>query len=154
MHKTLFLILVLFSSTVLAVSDQIQSLIVGAEQGEPWAQLNLGAAYDNGIGGLQEDPVKAVEWYRKSAQQGVAEAQFNLAHCLATGRGSQQNYAESFVWMERAAIQNVPEAQFLLGVMYMDGVGIHSDEKMARKWLEKASKAGIEDAKTVLKRLN
>ena len=51
-----------------------------ADGGDPWAQLNLGAAYDHGLAGLASDPERAVHWYRRAA-----EAQFNLAHCLATG---------------------------------------------------------------------
>lgn len=124
--------------------------MIDAKLGEPWAQLNLGAAYDNGIGGLQEDPQQAVAWYRKAAEQGVAEAQFNLAHCLATGRGTVQNYVESFAWMQKAAQQQIVEAQFLLGVMYKDGLGSMPNPVRAKEWLERAAKAGNEDARALL----
>lgn len=153
MRITLFLILVLLSTSVFAVSERVQGLMQKAEQGEAWAQLNLGAAYDNGMDGLPQNPQKALEWYRKSAEQGVAEAQFNLAHCLATGRGTEMDYQESYVWMQKAAQQQIPEAQFLLGVMYHEGLGIKANAMQAKMWLQRAAKQGYPDAIELLKRL-
>ena len=48
-----------------------------AEQGRPIAQLNLGNCYHDGKGILQ-DYNKAYEYYKKSAEQGNADAQTKL----------------------------------------------------------------------------
>ena len=62
-----------------AGGQEIGSLLGGAASGDPWAQLNLGAAYDHGLAGITRDPALAVLWYRRAAEAGLAEAQFNLA---------------------------------------------------------------------------
>jgi len=44
-----------------------------AEQGLPLAQYNLGVMYYNGQG-VPKDYAEAAKWYRKAAEQGLAEA--------------------------------------------------------------------------------
>ncbi|GBL24036.1 secretory immunoglobulin A-binding protein EsiB [Opitutia bacterium] len=52
----------------------------------PPAQTLLGHAYFNGEG-VQQDQALAISWYRKAAEQGLAEAQYNLGGCYANGIG-------------------------------------------------------------------
>jgi TPR repeat protein len=118
-------------------SNDTASLHADAERGDPWAQLNLGAAYDNGIG-VAPDPVQAIVWYRHAAEQGLAQAQFNLGHSYATGNGVAQNYTEAVCWLTRAAQQGLAEAQHLLGVCYQEGLGVKTNRGEARRWLEQA----------------
>jgi TPR repeat protein len=49
------------------------------------AQNNLGNCYYRG-NGVAEDYSKAVEWYRKAADQGYAAAQNNLGNCYYNGK--------------------------------------------------------------------
>jgi len=49
----------------------------------------LGLCYDYGIG-VDKDEIEAVKWYRKAAEQGYSNAQYNLSvkllskgHCIA-----------------------------------------------------------------------
>lgn len=128
-------------------------LLERAEAGDPWAQLNLGAAYDNGLAGLPLDPVRAVTWYRRAAAAGLAEAQFNLAHCLVTGNGTARNDAEALTWMLRAAEQGLASAQFLAGVMLVEGIGTAPDRERALPWLRRAADNGNTDAAALLQRL-
>lgn len=128
-------------------------LLARAEAGDPWAQLNAGAAFDHGLAGLPPDPVRAVLWYRRAAEAGLAEAQFNLAHCLATGSGTARDDAAALHWMLRAAEQGLPDAQFLAGVMYAQGVGAGADPDRARAWLRRAADNGSLDAASLLQRM-
>ena len=50
-----------------------------ANQGDADARCSLGVCYANGKG-VQQDKTEAVQRYRKAAEQGDADAQFNLAH--------------------------------------------------------------------------
>src|ERR1700723_2570184 len=50
---------------------------IRAEQGDAKSQWALGAMYNYGRG-VPKDYVEAVRWYRKSAEQGYAKAEFNL----------------------------------------------------------------------------
>jgi uncharacterized protein len=47
-----------------------------AEQGDAFAQYNLGVMYANGRG-VPEDDVEAVKWYRLAADQGLDVARLN-----------------------------------------------------------------------------
>ncbi len=130
-----------------------EELRTRAEAGDPWAQLNLGAAFDRGMAGLPLDPVRAVAWYRRAAEAGLAEAQFNLAHSLVTGSGTRRDTAAGLRWMLRAAAQNLPSAQYLAGVMHAEGLGTAPDVAQAIIWLERASGNGNQDAARLLTRL-
>ncbi len=50
---------------------------LAAEQGNAYAQFNLGFMYDNGQG-VPKDYKTAVKWYRLAAKQRYAPAQYNL----------------------------------------------------------------------------
>jgi len=118
-----------------------------------WAMLNVGAAYDNGTFGQQVDPEKAVFWYRKAAQKGLAKAQFALAHSYATGNGLKQSYIKALPWMHQAALQGEVDAMYLLGVMHAEGLGTTIDVEQAKSWLEKAAAQEHLDAADYLKKL-
>ncbi len=128
-------------------------LIARAQAGSAWDQLNLGAAYDHGRAGFPLDPVRAVAWYRRAAEAGLAEAQFNLAHCLTTGNGTPRDDAEALAWMLKAAAQDLTSAQYLAGVMLLEGIGGAADRERAMDWLERAAVNGNSDAASLLRRL-
>lgn len=127
-------------------------LRAAAVAGDAWAQLNLGAAYDHGIAGVAADAAQARIWYLAAAQQGVAEAQFNLAHCLATGHGGATDPVAARVWMRRAAVQGLADAQFLFGMMLYRGVGGGVERADAVVWLRRAAAQGQVDAVDYLER--
>ena len=45
-----------------------------------------------------EDYGKAVECFRKAAEQGLAEAQANLGMCYDNGNGVEQDFTQAFTW--------------------------------------------------------
>ena len=53
---------------------------------------------------------EAVNWLRKAAEQGHAQAQFNLGVCYALGNGVPQSYTEAVKWFRKAAEQGQAEA--------------------------------------------
>jgi len=52
-----------------------------------------------------------VKWYQKAADQGLADAQFNLAASFANGTGVPKNPAEAVKWIQMAAKQGFEPAQ-------------------------------------------
>ena len=58
-----------------------------------------------------------------AAEQGHAQAQFNLGAMYATGEGVLQDDAEAVKWYRMAAEQGHAMAQSNLGVMYDKGQG-------------------------------
>ena len=112
-----------------------------AEQGNAFAQFNLGAMYNYGQGVLQ-DYKEAVKWYRLAAEQGNAFAQFNLCGMYHNGHGVTQDYKEAIKWCRLAAEQGHASAQANLGVMYKNGQGVLQDYARAHMWYNLASAAG------------
>lgn len=134
--------LLLLSGALLAAEPDLAALRAQAEAGDAYAQLNLGAAYDNAPA-AERDIEQAIQWYQRAAEQGVAEAQFNLAHLLVEEEISAAAAAE---WMQKAAEQGMADAQYLLGVIYAEGIGVEMDDVKARLWLQRAIAKGQEEA--------
>ena len=55
--------------------------------------------------GVAKDEVAAVNWYRKAAEQGHAQAQNNLGRMYQNGLGVSKNRAEAITWYRKAAKQ-------------------------------------------------
>jgi TPR repeat protein/S1-C subfamily serine protease len=112
-----------------------------AEQGEAWAQFNLGRSYYNGDG-VAKDAVKAVEWFRKAAGQGEAKAQCALGVCYANGNGVAKDPVKAVEWYWKAAEQGLARAQYNLGGCYANGNGVAKDASEAVEWYRKAADQG------------
>lgn len=112
-----------------------------AEQGEAWAQFNLGLMYHLGHG-VQQDDVEAAKWFRLAAEQGDAAAQMNLGSAYRHGQGVQQDNNEAVRWFRLAAEQGETLAQNNLGVMYAEGRGVLQDNVMAHMWFNLSASQG------------
>lgn len=84
----------------------------------------------------------SIEWYRKAAAQGSAQAQTNLGVMLSNGRGVSKDEVAAIKWYRKAADQGYAPAQFNLGVMLADGRGVAKDEVAAVEWFRKAAIQG------------
>src|SRR5215471_9505352 len=88
-----------------------RELLPLAQQGDAYAQVNLGVMYQQGQG-LPQNYAEAVKWYQRAAEQGNAAAQSNLGTMYDRGQGVPQNYTEALRWYRRAAEQGVAYAQY------------------------------------------
>lgn len=79
---------------------------------------------------------------KKAAEQGYADAQFNLGKCYANGDGVPQDYTEAVKWYKKAAEQGNAHAQNSLGDCYYYGKGVQEDDTEAVKWFKKAAEQG------------
>ena len=73
------------------------------------------------------------------AQQGDAQAQFELARCYYNGDKIEQDYQKALDWFKKSAEQGHAEAQFEFGLCYYDGCLVKQDAKKAVEWLEKSA---------------
>jgi hypothetical protein len=55
--------------------------------------------------GVAQSDVEAARWYRKAADQGIAQAQYNLGFMFDQGRGVAQSDVEAARWFRKAADQ-------------------------------------------------
>jgi uncharacterized protein len=86
--------------------------------------------------GVGKDYRRAVEWYRKAAEQGSPSAQFNLALMYADGLGVLRNHDAAVKWMRNAATAQSPTQQ----LNPMSAVEAAELQKKARQWLESFDK--------------
>jgi serine/threonine-protein kinase len=92
-----------------------------------------GDAFLNGTG-VDKDPAKAAEWYRKAADQGHALAMSRLGTLYQFGLGVPRDPAEAFRLFTRAAEKREPKAILELAHAYRDGSGTEKDNVAAYQW--------------------
>jgi len=87
---------------------------------------------------------------QKAAEQGDADAQYDLATMYHNGEGVPQNYTEAMKWYKKAAEQGYVDAQYDLALMYLKGEGVSQDYIEGYVWASIASAKGKKDAKQYL----
>ncbi len=138
-----------------AKDPSFTSMLKDAEGGSAEAQFKLANCYAGNLSmGVPQDDAEAARWYRKSAEQGHAEAQRVLGGLYADGKGVPKDRAESERWFERAveqssadaarlyrkaAEQGDADAQASLGICYYIGAGVPQDRAEAARWFRKAT---------------
>lgn len=78
--------------------------LCAAERGHPDAQLNLGFAYENGLG-VGKNAAEAAHWFREAAEHGYAPAQSRLAYCCERGLGVERDITQAISWADKAGCQ-------------------------------------------------
>ena len=78
----------------------------------------------------------------RCAQQGYADAQYNLGRMYGTGQGVIQDDAEAVRWYLLAAEQGVADAQLNLGAMHGNGEGVPESNEEAVHWYRLAAEQG------------
>lgn len=121
-------------------------LIEIAEHGDVAAQLYLAAQYRDGNNGFELNKDKAFEWFQRAAEQGDAQAQYEVGMCYELGTGVKQNYNEAAEWYHKAAEQGNTYAQMQLGGLYNNGLGVKEDKTESLRWYHKAEETLIETA--------
>lgn len=124
--------------------------------GDARAQAELARRYDFGHGegvfssadlanlGVDEvlapqDYAQAFYWYRKAAEQGLAQGQYELGVLYYQGHGVQKDYAQGLYWVAKAACQGYSAAQDSLGDSYQRGFAVPRDIEQALAWYRKAA---------------
>jgi len=110
--------------------------------------------YEKGLG-VDRDIQKAVELYKKSAEQDNALGQVRLADIYLNGLGVDQNFRKAFASYQKSADQDKdPESAGLallrLGAMHCQGKGVEKDFKKGFEFYKKSAKLGNEEAQFCL----
>ena len=98
------------------------------------------------------DALRAAARYPKAADQGDADAQFQLGRMYDSGK-VLQDHAQAAAWYRKAAKQGHTVAQFNLGCLYMAGEGVPQEFAKAAAWYRKAADQGDADAQLQLGRM-
>ncbi|MBW2737831.1 MAG: sel1 repeat family protein [Deltaproteobacteria bacterium] len=109
------------------------------------AQFKLGLKYERGKG-VPKNPKKAVEFYRKAAEQGHADAQAMLGSMYDSGSGVPQDISEAARWYRLSAENGSRGGQFMYGTLLGSGRGVPKDQKQAVVWYRKSAEQGLAGA--------
>lgn len=81
---------------------------------------------------------QALSLFTPLAEQGNAQAQFNLALMYHGGLGVKRSEQQAVAWYQRAATNGSKEAQEFLAVGYQEGwFGLPRDRQQANYWFER-----------------
>ena len=110
--------------------------------GERRAQFSLGLALEQA-----GDTAGAIEWLSRAAEQGMAEAAYNLGVIYREGGsaadGPGVDHAAAYRWFRHAAEQGIGNAGYLLGCYCAHGAeGVAQDAEAAAWWWGKAAAEG------------
>lgn len=92
------------------MSETVKHYLADAENGNAFAQYNLGTSYYYGQG-VDKNLGEAVKWYTKAANQGNVDAQRSLATCYSYGYGVEKNADLAEMWNKMATSQSETSVQ-------------------------------------------
>ena len=92
---------------------------------------------------------KAFTEWLPFAEQGDAQAQYNLAGLYVNGYGVDLDEGKAFNWYKKSAQQGLAKAQYNVGAMYLTSTGVDQSYTKAKHWLSLAYENGIEDSKAL-----
>ena len=128
-------------------SEQVKKtepLRIKAEGGDAEAAFYLGSEFFYGENGRVRNHTLAAYWFKKAADKGIPEAQFNYASCLESGLGVKADLAAAFSWYKKSADQDFAPAVFRIARFYATGLPgkngnflLKPDRKAAVDLLEK-----------------
>src|SRR6266550_1981090 len=119
-----------------------------AEAGDAVAEYEVGRSM-LGLKPTDYEVATAMPWFRRSAEQGYAPAEYVYGGIFREGRW--KNPQQLVYWWTKAADQGEVRAQLWLGVSYEQGQdGIKCDYLQAFKWLSMAAEQGQPDAQVTL----
>ena len=143
---SILLVILAFPIYSVYEKNQISNLILASDKGEVYAQYRLGVRYAEGDGVTKSD-FKALDLFKKSAEQGFSKAQFNLGRMYFEGRGVPKNDKLAVYWLNKSAEQENENALFILGKMYSEGIGVVQSIEMGEYYIKRAILNGSKEAK-------
>ena len=117
----------------------VKYMTIGAEGGDPRAQMDLGTYYDKGWG-VPHDPKLAAKWYKASADNGKPDAQYNVGTMYEEGEGVEKNMKMAYAYYLLAAKNNFPN--------YPAEAIKRISKEMSSEEIKEASKMALEMMKT------
>ncbi len=113
------------------------------EKKQPYALFNMALLFDAGLGGVEQNPVRAHGLFLEAAIGGVPEAQYQVALQFERGITCAQNPSEAAFWYEEAAKRGHVEAFNNLGVCYKEGLGVEQNYHRAFVCFTRASEKNL-----------
>jgi TPR repeat protein len=100
---------------------------------DTWLQLLLARSFKEGLNGNKNE-ARALSLFLSAANNGSAEAQFEVGLCYEFSCGAVEDFEDAFRWYLLSANHGNREAECRVGVMYQLGRGVKKDINEAFKW--------------------
>ena len=120
-----------------------------ATAGDADAQFNLAQAYKLGRGVPADMPV-AMEWFRKAAAQGHAQAIDNYA----LGLFQDGRKDDALPWLEKSVARDEKRTELVLGTMLFNGDSVTKDWVRAYALVTRSSQQGLPQASQTLAQMD
>jgi TPR repeat protein len=104
----------------------------------PEAQCNLAVIYAQGKG-VTKNNAEAIKWFRKSSDQGYAQAQYGLGIMYFQGLGVPKNLVQAYMWWYLSGSQGNLDAEQAMNSIKgkMTPAQISEATKLAGTWKPK-----------------
>ena len=123
----------------------LERLRQAAKEGDPYAQFELGYAFDCGFG-VEQDIREAAEFYARAAEQGHKVAEHNLLLQHVSKQVKLHLPAVVFAKLESRAQAGDLDAQNNLGLCFQFGYGTQQDFGQSMVWFRRAADGGLATA--------
>jgi TPR repeat protein len=91
---------------------------------------------------VEQSNAYAVKWYRKAAEQGNAEACYQLGMSYYKAEGVFQDFVEARHWLQKSDFSKHNDAALMLASFFRTGTGGPADSAMAAKYQQIAAENG------------
>jgi len=134
-------------------AEAAKQLTVLADGGDAAAQEKLSVMYFYGRG-VPEDEDRAMQWARRSVDQGNVGAMYFIGTMFVFGDRIPKTVAdpdqEAARWYFEAASRGHADAEYGLGLLFLAGKGVVQDQEEAMKWIRRAADHGHGGARSFL----
>ena len=115
------------------VPEELKATLAQAQKGDAKAQLKIGEYFWKENGKRSQ----GVEWFRKSAEQGNAQACYYLGESYRLGIGTTKNASTGVEWLKKGADKGNVMSMYQLAECYEKGEGVAKNKQQALYWYEK-----------------
>ena len=88
--------------------------------------------------GVEQDSVKALEFFEKSANLGNPQSMVEMGFAYDNGHGMKKDTKKAYNWYKKAAEKDWPEGMYRLGICYLEGFGVNKDPDKGIELLKSA----------------
>ena len=115
------------------------------------SELNILRSFKEYLSGIDLQYKTANEWLAKAAENGLANAQYELGRNMLLGRGCEVDQVNAYKWINAAAYSGYSPAQKTLAQLILknDEAAITKSESAIR-WLKSATQSSSYEAKILL----
>lgn len=129
--------------SAMPVYPQLEAMSARAERGDSVAMWNMGLLYERGYGDISPDSVRALGYFRRSAEKGYPPALNLMGYRIYSGLEGTADHKRGIEMIRRAADAGDPGGCTNLGWLLIHGEGLAHDTIEGARLLRKGAMRGL-----------